>query len=359
MGASNHPKLSFKKIPGQKYNALAPALVVIVILAATVAYLNTDRDLPANRLTTLEGSTMGTDYSIKIVDMGKTTTIKKVEQLVEQRLKTVDETMSRYNSKSLLSRFNENKSLNAFKMSKEALGLLIYAKDLSKKTGGAFDVTIGPLVRLWGFHEKLPRRTAPDQKEIAEAKMKIGSDKFSVDGSKGVITKNNIYVDIDLSSIAKGYGVDVIAEGLEDLGFNFMVEIGGEVRCVGKNHKNRVWRVGIEKPIYGNREVYRVLSLSNSAMATSGDYRSFYDVEGKRVSHTIDPRSGRPVEHGLASVTVVDKKCMKADALATALTVLGPEDGLAFAEKEGLAAMFIERKADGRLETRMTKKWDE
>ncbi|MDP7112838.1 MAG: FAD:protein FMN transferase, partial [Myxococcota bacterium] len=167
-------------------------------------------------------------------------------------------------------------------------------------------------------------------------------------------------VQIDLSAIAKGYGVDRVTGAIEGQGHDrYLVEVGGEVRVRGRNAAGVPWRIGIERPVDEGRDVFRALSLIDAAMATSGDYRSFYELAGRRVSHTIDPRTARPVEHGLASVTVVHDRCAEADGWATALMVLGPDEGPEIAEREGLAALFLTRNDDGSFDERETSRFAE
>jgi thiamine biosynthesis lipoprotein len=183
----------------------------------------------------------------------------------------------------------------------------------------------------------------------------VGYRLLDIDVEQRSVSKRHPELDLDLSAIAKGYAVDRIALALLWLGHhNYLVEVGGEVRCSGTSHRGTPWRVAIERPAAGARQVFRVVELSGRALATSGDYRNFYELDGKRVSHTIDPRTGQPVEHELASVTVIGEECVTADALATALTVLGLEEGFDLAEHLGLHAFFISRGAGEEFDVRGT-----
>lgn len=303
------------------------------------------------RIHQISGRTMGTTYNVTIVDRkDRPGSADAMQRAVVGELDLVNMTMSRYQKDSELFRFNESRSTDPFPMSKTALEVLRKALKLSELTGGAYDVTVTPLVKLWGFSDKKPRTELPTEEEIADARSLVGWQKVEVDLDAGTISKTLPRMTVDLSSIAKGAAVDQIAGALDAYKHkDYMIEVGGEVRCKGKSPRGTPWRIGIEKPVVDRREIQEVMELDDTSMATSGDYRSYYDLNGKRLSHTIDPRTGRPVEHGLASVTVIHKSCAVADGLATALTVLGPREGFAMAQKEKLTVLFIERRPDGSL----------
>ena len=215
------------------------------------------------------------------------------------------------------------------------------ARELSRATGGAFDVTVGPLVNLWGFGPQ-QEFTVPAEEQIKSVLHLVGYEKLRLDPAASTLKKSAGGMLIDLSAIAKGYGVDEIAGYLDLLQLdNYLVEIGGEIRARGVNDKQVAWQIGIEQPVAGQRGVRKIIKLENIAMATSGDYRNFFEKDGIRYSHAIDPRTGRPVTHGLASVTVLHPSTMLADAWATGLLALGLEDGYGLARQNGLAAYFI------------------
>ncbi len=302
------------------------------------------------------GETMATTYSIKIIDkLQRPGARDAMKRAVAGELDLVNMTMSSFNEDSELYRFNKARTTDPFPMSGSALEVIDAALRLSESTGGAYDVTVGPLVRFWGFTERRPLAKMPTEEQIAEVRARIGWDKIVLDLKGGKIRKLRPDIEIDLSSIAKGAAVDRVAVALQVYKHkNYMVEIGGEVRCRGVNRSGVPWRVGIEVPAEGKREIFEVVELTDVSMATSGDYRAFYEIDGRKISHTIDPRTGRPIEHGLASVTVVHEKCMVADGLATALMVLGPKEGFEMAQKEGLRALFITRGPDGALVDRAT-----
>jgi thiamine biosynthesis lipoprotein len=331
----------------------AGALVAAAAALALVARRGSDQ---APEVLHLTGTTMATTYSVKVVAPAPGPGDREaVGRAVAAELERVDAVMSRYRAGSDLDRLNRSRTTAAQPIPADLAEILLLAREISALSGGAYDVTVGPLVRLWGFDEESRRALAPGPEALAAARERVGFDKLELDAAGPSARKLHPELDVDLSSIAKGLGVDRVALALEAAGHrDYLVEIGGEVRASGRNGRGEPWRVGIEKPLADRREVLEVVSLSGMSMATSGDYRNFYLLEGRNVSHTIDPRSGRPVEHGLASVTVLDSRCARADGLATALTVLGPAEGPALAEREGLAALFLIRREDGSFERRAT-----
>jgi thiamine biosynthesis lipoprotein len=256
--------------------------------------------------------------------------------------------MSTYQESSELSRFNAAERMDWVAVSPELARLVDTALAVSAATGGAFDVTVGPLVNLWGFGPEVTADQIPAQTEIDAARARIGWQKLQARAEPAALRKSLPDLYVDLSAIAKGHGVDRIANVLDDAGLtDYLVEIGGELRGRGFNAEGQPWQIAVERPEPNRRAVLRVVALADLAMATSGDYRNFFELEGRRWSHTIDPATGRPVDHALASVTVLAERCAEADAWATALLVLGPEKGLAMAEERDLAALFVERLDDG------------
>ncbi|MDH5499966.1 MAG: FAD:protein FMN transferase, partial [Gammaproteobacteria bacterium] len=224
----------------------------------------------------------------------------------------------------------------------------------SEKTSGAFDITVGPLVNLWGFGPDGIVRSPPPDREIETAKTRVGYSHLQADCSKPAIRKDIPRLYLDLSAYAKGYAVDRISELLDKMEIaDYLVEIGGEMKLRGFNAEKQKWAVAIEAPLQNERQVQRIFRITNQSVATSGDYRNFFESNGQIFSHTIDTRTGRPVRHGLASVTVVAETTAIADALATALLVLGPEDGMMLAQREGLAAYFLIRTSGG-IEAKMS-----
>ena len=293
----------------------------------------------------VSGETMGTTFTVKVVTTpgsGRRSQLAKLPDTVHACLDSVNQKMSTWLPDSELSRFNQYEGSEPFQMSRETLRVIRHARRVSEVSGGAFDITVGPLVNAWGFGPEEGILEGPSDAELAALRERVGYDKLEVDLSTSTVRKTRPDIYCDLSAIAKGYAVDKVAAALDDLGFeNYMVEVGGEVKANGVNAKGIPWQIGIERPVPGARAVHKVVPLSGMAMATSGDYRNYYEKDGIRLSHTIDPRTGRPVAHKLASVSVVHKECAWADAYATALMVLGPDAGYALAVKEDLAAFFI------------------
>jgi len=326
-------------------------LFVIVFLSSVSVALSSctrnEEDLPATK--TFTGPTMGTTYTVKIA--GRQVNTDKIKEKVDNLLARINDQMSTYIPSSNLSRFNAHRVTTWEKFPAEALFLIKEAKKISKITQGAFDITVGPLVNLWGFGpiKKENSDEIPSDEDIEKILKTVGYENVKTRNHPPGLRKTQPTLYIDLSAIAKGYAVDQIGSLLYSYGFhNFMVEIGGEVVVKGERAKGFEWRIAIEKPEPGaasggvkEKGVHRVLKLKNKGLATSGDYRNYFVKDGKRYSHTIDPRTGRPITHSLASVTVIDKNCMRADALATALMVLGPEEGFRMAQRLKLAALFI------------------
>ena len=303
----------------------------------------------------LSGATMGTRYTVKIGAAHAEHAGAALQAAIDERLESINAGMSTYLPDSELSRFNAMRSTAPFEVSAELCALVEQALAFSERTGGAFDVTVGPLVNLWGFGPDASTAAPPSPAAIGEVAAAVGYRHLSTDCSVPALRKRIDTLYVDLSALAKGYAVDEIAALLDakQIG-DYMVEIGGELRVRGRNAKNRPWAIGIEAPNYADRSVRTVVGVSDTAVATSGDYRNYFEFEGRHYSHMIDPRTGRPAEHDGASVTVVAESAAFADAMATALLVLGPEAGLDYAEREGIAAFFLLRSGGG-LEERATK----
>jgi thiamine biosynthesis lipoprotein len=304
----------------------------------------------------IEGRAMGTTYTVKLVaesplDVAET---DRLAGLVFDAIEDVNNKMSTYKEDSELSRFNQLKTSEPFAISAGTLKVLLEAQRIGALSNGAYDVTVGPLVNLWGFGPGLRANDLSDE-AIEAARASVGWEKIEIDADSSTIRKLHPGVYVDLSSIAKGYGSDQVALALESAGyFRYLVEIGGEMRAYGLNIDGEPWRVGVERPVENERVIQRVVPLENLSMATSGDYRNYYDAGGERISHTIDPRTGRPVRGRVAAVTVIDPSCMTADGWATALTALGEEEGFAVAERERLTALFQLRRDDGTFEQKPT-----
>jgi thiamine biosynthesis lipoprotein len=295
----------------------------------------------------LRGETMGTTWAVKLAAADQSAA-DELRRQIEAELDAVDVGMSTYRPDSELSRLNEAPA-GEHALSDELAFVLGLAAQVWKGTDGAFDPTVGPLVDAWGFGPK-DVEAAPSQADIDALRAQVGFDRIRLGATK--LEKPDAALRIDLSAIAKGYAVDQVAEHLDGVEVeHYMVEVGGEVRTHGEGPSG-AWRIGIEEPASdaaARRSVHRVVELSGTAraMATSGDYRNYREQDGVRVSHTIDPRTGRPITHALASVSVVHESCALADAWATGLNVLGPKQGPKVAKDHDLAAYFLIREGDG------------
>lgn len=285
---------------------------------------------------------MGTSYNIKASKLPDLLTPNEITAQVKDLLDKINGQMSTYQKDSELSLLNQNASTDWIPVSPELHEVLKEAYKISELSGGVFDVTVGPLVNLWGFGPEEMSLSQPDDTVIKDKLNHIGYHRLKFKDEGLFVKKNipNLYV--DLSAIAKGYGVDQVGLLLERLGImDYMVEIGGEIRVKGKNNQGQPWRIAVEKPTIEKRAIEKILAITDTGMATSGDYRNYFEVDGLRFSHTIDPRTGRPINHKLASVTILSDTSMEADALATSIMVLGPDEGFQFAEKNHIAAFFI------------------
>lgn len=331
------------------------AIAFVLLLALTVHRLFLAEVPDPAQVLVVQGETMGTTFEIRVAGGGRTEALRQqIEAMAEQRLGEIDRWMSSWNPDSEISRFNAHHDTTGFPVAHETAAVVAYAIELSKWSGGAFDISIGPLVGLWGFGHEARLGERPSDAEIEAAQRHTGARLLRVGrgnpGSGGFLRKNDPALEIDLSAIAKGYGVDHLAGGLLELGReDFLVEIGGEVYAAGERPGGGPWRLAIEKPLDDGRAIQSIVELSGQAMATSGDYRIFYRDEGRRISHTIDPRTGRPVEGGPASATAIAPTTTEADGWATTLMVLGAPEGLALAEEWGIGAMVLIRDDGGEL----------
>lgn len=301
-----------------------------------------DEDDSWRPTTTIAGATMGTGYSVKITNSPPSLDRRVLRAAIDQCLETVNRQMSNWRAESEISLFNAGQSSSWTGVSPDTLAVIEEALRISRLSDGAFDPTIGPLVDLWGFGPASGDRQVPPHGEIQEALGMIGFRHIRTRRTPAAVAKHRSDIEIDLSGIAKGFAVDKLAEVLEQQGVaHYLVEIGGELRAQGLSPRRRAWRIGVERPIAGRRAVQRIVALDGDAIATSGIYRIFFEDDSARYSHIIDPRSGEPVDHGLASVTVIGRSTMQADALSTALMVLGPDAGYELARREEIAALFI------------------
>lgn len=295
------------------------------------------------------GAIMGTSYSVKLITEGglSDADYQRIAAEIQETLSRVDRLMSTYKPDSEVSVFNRTPVDTEVTLSSPTFEVIAASKRLYEMSEGAFDITVGPLVNLWGFGPDGRLLKVPSEERLTEVLQQVGSNRFKLNVERGSIVKE-AELAIDLSAIAKGYAVDQVADVLSGQGLrDYLVEVGGEIRISGLNLSRSAWVLGVELPDALGRQAHTVIGLKEGAMATSGDYRNFYQVEGERYSHTIDPETGFPARHHLASVTVVAETCAEADALATALMVMGEHKGLAFAKKYGVQALFLVRTSEG------------
>lgn len=321
------------------------ASAVLVLAFAALAGCSFEEE---EKVWEISGPVFGTQYHINVVLKEDPDRLENLAGGIEEVLEEVDASMSTWRNDSELSRFNRLDDQSKWtEISGPLHEVLATATEVSELTGGAFDVTVGPVVNLWGFGPDARPEQVPTDEELSSRLHNIGYDKLELKAEPPALRASpNQYV--DLSAIAKGYGVDAVARFLESEGLSaFLVEVGGEVRVSGRKPDGSAWRLAIEEPVSQQREINRVVALDSQAMATSGDYRNYYESEGQRFSHTIDPKSGKPIRHNLASVTVIADDCMTADALATAFNVMGVEQAKELAIRENIAAYFIVRGEDG------------
>ncbi|MGC7559778.1 FAD:protein FMN transferase [Pasteurella sp. PK-2025] len=304
-------------------------------------------------LVTLQGKTMGTTYSVKYIDNGELElSSTEVHEQIESLLRDVNSKMSTYIATSELSLFNQNTKTNTpIEISADLATVLQESIRLNKLTEGALDVTIGPIVNLWGFGPEKRHSTESMDEHVKKFMQWVGIEKMklSQSGKKFFLEKTIPQLYIDLSAIAKGFGVDKVANYVGSLGVqHYLVEIGGEIRAKGKNLEGKAWQIAIEKPTFdGSRAISQIVGLPDLAMATSGNYRNYFEENGQRFSHEIDPTTGYPIQHRLASVTVLADSAMTADGLATGLYVLGDKKALEVAEKHNLLIYMIMKTDDG------------
>jgi thiamine biosynthesis lipoprotein len=327
-------------------------MALIALLAAGAGFGLLGPEPPVEELH-MSGRTMGTTYSVKYRPAQDAPSLKAMQIEVDALLAEINHTMSTYDEESELSRFNRTRTTDWVSVSASLRAVLKTALEIGAQSEGAFDITVGPLVNLWGFGPEFHPDRIPLETDIAAARARSGLDKVTLSETQPAIRKHRPDVFLDLSGIAKGYGVDQVAELMTAHGIeHYMVEIGGEVRVRGLKEQDTPWRIAIEKPLPGERSVQTMLALSDIALATSGNYRNFFEIAGRRYSHAIDPATGWPVDNHLVSVTVLADTSMRADAWATAFQVLGPERGMAIAERLSLPVLFIIER-DGQFEERV------
>ncbi|MDX1489807.1 MAG: FAD:protein FMN transferase [Pseudohongiellaceae bacterium] len=329
-----------------RFRSIGALALLLIVGVGLWARLQNDSSA---QLYELNGHTMGTTYSIKLLELPAAIEPDAFAAEIEALLFSLDkQIMSTYAPESELSVINRAPVGEALAISSQMNDVLSLALELSELTDGAFDVTVGPLVNRWGFGPTAMRTQLPSDAEIAQLRERVGYDKIVLDQVSGTLTKlSDVY--IDLSGIAKGYAVDRVAALFDSYAVaSYFIEIGGELRIKGYKPNQQSWVPAIEKPVDTAPQVHNIFYANGRsiAVAGSGDYRNYFEQNGVHYSHEIDPKTGRPVTHNLAAVYVIDETAARADALATAFMVMGGERGRAFAQQQGLAVYFISKRSD-------------
>ncbi len=302
----------------------------------------------------LSGPAQGTSYNITLVAGEQRIDGAALQQRIEQRLAEIDKSLSNYRDDSEVEALNRAPVGEWVEVGTDLYNVLLLSMEVSWLSNGAFDVSVAPLVRLWGFGAAEARAALPTDAEIDVARAHIGFQHLELDLGASRVRKGRA-IEVDIAGVAQGYSVDELAKLLDAAGVaDYLVEVGGELRVKGRSPRNTPWRIAIEQPVAAPGSVQQALLLGEGAVSTSGDYRDYFEKDGVRYSHTLDAATGRPISHRLASVTVVHPECGYADALSTAIMVLGPERGLELAEQQGLSVYLIVRSDDaaGGFETR-------
>ncbi|WP_394131245.1 FAD:protein FMN transferase [Shewanella maritima] len=321
-------------------NRFVQAVVLLILLMSISACGE------QTKLVSLSGNTMGTTYSIKVVPSERLPQPQLLQAEIDLALEAVNNQMSTYRPNSELTRFNQLNPGQSLPISADTAYVINEAIRLYDVTDGALDVTLGPLINLWGFGEDSKPTKVPTQNKIDIAKTQMGMDGFSL--HSGSLKKSHPALKINLSAIAKGFGVDKVANILNKYQVSgYLVEIGGELSVKGVKADGTPWRIAVEKPNSQGARIQQVIEPGTMAVATSGDYRNYFEENGERFSHLIDPRNGYPIKHNLASATVLHPSSMTADAYATAMMVLGTQASLDLAQKQDLPVMLIEKAEQG------------
>nr|WP_235154324.1 FAD:protein FMN transferase [Pseudomonas nitroreducens] len=325
----------------------ASLLIVLVLAALSGCGQSVER---------FGGPTMGSSYTVQFVPTGKSPDSAKLKAEVDAILASLEEQFSTYRDDSEVSRFNALPAGACMALPADMLTLWRYGEQLSLQSGGAFDLSVEPLMNLWGFGPQSRSEKVPDAAALERERARVGHQHLRLDGDQ---LCKDVDAQLDFDSIVAGYAVDQVSARLADLGLtDYLVEITGELKAVGHKPDGTPWRIALEVPS-GERErqVERSVALDGIGLSTSGDYRNYFEEGGQRYSHTFDPRTGAPVRHALAAVTVAEGQALRADGLSTLLMVLGPEEGYTFAERNGLAAFFIVRQGEGFV-TRATTRFE-
>ena len=293
----------------------------------------------------IKGSTMGTYYFIEVIDVPIELKIKNIELEVKNTLKKANKILSNWDKDSEISIINKTNKTTAIKISDELSEVFKTAKEINIKSNGFFDITLDPIIELWGFGYKSKQmQIIPRDNQIKNILSLIGQNSFlKMNFDNNELIKKNKDIMINLSSIGKGYGIDLIGRKFDLLGINnYIINIGGDILTKGYNSKKENWVIGVENPNLKEKLIKEIVNITNKGLATSGDYKNFFTKDGKRYSHIINPKTGKPIMHSTKSVTVIHENSMKADGWATAFLALGSLEGLKIADKEKIAVLFID-----------------
>ncbi|MBQ1783767.1 MAG: FAD:protein FMN transferase [Gammaproteobacteria bacterium] len=323
---------------------LKPALTGLVFFIA-----GCEQPVQQQPLLQLSGPTMGSSYNLSLVAPAGGLPAD-AQQQIDRLLADIDQQFSTWRDDSELARFNQQQGTEPVAVSSELVVVAREALRIGKLSDGALDVTVGPLLKLWGFDRHQQPEVLPDETAIAAVRAVTGLDKLQVTDS--TFAKVIPPLSLDFSALVAGHAADRLASLIDGWGVNhYLLEVTGEMRVKGMHPASRPWRIAVEKPVAGGgRSVERVIELRDIGVATSGDYRNFYEIDGQRYSHTINPQSGKPIDHLMVSVTVLDPSAMTADGWATALMAVGPEQAKQLAEQQRLAVLLILKQDDAFIE---------
>lgn len=306
---------------------------------------------PSPTLERFGGPTMGSSYSIQYVRQPGGPAPGQVQAAVESILQAIDAHYSTYRGDSTVSRFNQLPASQCLPVDADMLELVTFGQHLAEQSQGAYDLTVEPLLDLWGFGPQARALHVPDAQALAQARQRVGYRHLRIEGEN---LCKDAPIELDFNSIAAGHAVDLIAAHLQKMGIDsFLAEATGELKAVGRKPDGSPWRVALELPREDRQVARQVIAVQGLAVSTSGDYRHYFEDNGRRYSHTFDARLGRPVEHDLASVTVLDASALLADGYSTLLLILGPQQGWDFAIAHGIAAVLVTR-AEGGFVSRST-----
>lgn len=317
----------------------APLRQILFAVAISLTLLGCHKTSPLE----LEGKTMGTTWRATFAPQN-VAEAEVLKSLIQSRLDELDAMLSNWRNDSTISRFNESSRTDWQSVPKEVAEVVTFAQELSRETNGAFDVTLSPLIDLWGFGAHGRIKTPPDEQAITEAQLRCGWQKLEVRLDPPSLRKSEASLQLNVSALVEGYASDDLVRRLRARGLeNFLLDIGGELYASGTRANGSPWQVGIQQPDAEKDRIVTAMPLQNQALATSGTYRQYFENSGIRYAHVLDGRTGSPVAHDLVSVSVTNKSCFNADGWATALLTLDPEEGRALADRHHLTAFFLRK----------------